>query len=101
MGREKNFLPHFSPLFLKEFSIERPGRKDNSSLLLLRAPTLEMVFVAYPYCLSKLLPAEFPIVFLVAFIWFCNLFEVGVGSFSVFGGVKWCVLKENAYHMPT
>lgn len=38
--------------------------------------TLEMVFVAYPYYLSKLPLAKFPFVFLVAFIWFCKLFEV-------------------------
>ena len=38
--------------------------------------TLEMVLVTYPCCLSKLLLAKFPAVFLVAFIWFCNLFEV-------------------------
>lgn len=33
---------------------------------------LEMVFVAYPYCLSKRLLAKFPIVFLVAFTGFAN-----------------------------
>lgn len=60
--------------------------------------TLIMVFVAYPHCLSKLLLAKFPIVFLVAFIWFCILFEVQeISERVLFWGGSVCVCGNDVF----
>lgn len=105
---ERKELPsHLPPPFKKEFSIEKPGRKRMIAVQgFLGLCTLEMVFIAYPYCLSKLLLAKFPVVFHVAFFWFCNLFELqGVSEMelswrgSVFWGEVMCFKGDYLYHM--